>query len=86
MQTFKQANEAAEEEDGWLDRIDEAPIYTPTAQEWEDPLDYIRSEPRAAALGVASCCMTNVVTCCCRVLRTVPSRRRQTACCLCSVS
>lgn len=51
MQTFKQAKEAAEEEDGWLDRIEEAPIYTPTAQEWEDPLDYIRSEPRAAALG-----------------------------------
>lgn len=52
-QMFKQAKEAAEELDGWLDQVEDAPVYSPTAKEWQDPLAYIRSECRAAFFAEA---------------------------------
>lgn len=42
-QACRAAREAAEQEDAWMDRVERAPVFTPTEAEWEDPLTYIRS-------------------------------------------
>lgn len=47
------ARQAAAEDDAWLDAIPAAPLFTPTAEEWSDPLAYIgRIQGEAAEWGV----------------------------------
>ena len=39
----------------WMARVPEAPTYRPTAEQWQDPLAYIRSiQPEAAQYGVCA--------------------------------
>lgn len=52
-QACLQAREAADQQDAWLDRVEAAPIYRPTAEQWADPLAYIRGiQGEAARCGV----------------------------------